>query len=174
MNICDDFNIRNSLVHDPIFSDIECQILEQLGLHVDLVNKEGKYEIDDTESTLVFTPHCPKQLLNNFLWKNWGKQLSSCIIIGNSFSKIVEANSKRNLQEQAEHILDIHPHVKEYEIDNNFKFNDIFNDTAVHIFLKDKIDSLVSSFWLQKKEPSYSVDGVEFITNAICSKINIH
>lgn len=173
LNICDEFNITNTLVYDPIFSEIECQILQHFGLQVEATNKEGKYKICPNEATLLYAPHCPKQLMNNFLWKNWEESLSNCIIIGNSFSQIVETNSKRILEEQAAYLLKICPYTKEFDIENNFKFTDIFNDTSIHSFPKENIKDLLSKFWLDKIEPAYISDDIEFITNAVCSELQI-
>lgn len=173
LNICDEFKIRNTLVYDPIFSEIECQILQHFGLQVEAINKEGKYKICDNGTTILYAPHCPKQLMNNFLWKNWEESLSNCIIIGNSFSQIVETNSKRILEEQAAYLLKICPYTKEFDIENNFKFTDTFNDTSIHSFPKENIKDLPSKFWLDKIEPAYISDDIEFITNAVCSELQI-
>lgn len=76
-------------LYDPVLSPEEKEIIELLDCLVIETNEEGKRKVDC--DTLFFVPHCPKQLVNNLLWKNWGKSLSQCIIIGNSFRKIFES-----------------------------------------------------------------------------------
>lgn len=151
-------------VYDPVFSQKENLILKKYGCEILDENIEGKYPIKSYGITLFYLPHCPKQLCNNLLWSNWGIQLSSCMFICNSFSKILEHTPKRLLNKSAEYILKISPYVVEFAVINNFKLYDIFNDTAIHIFPSHNINIISEDFWKHKYEPCYSDDDIEFIT----------
>lgn len=150
--------------YDPVFDKSEKLLLKKLDCEILDYNLEGKYSITNCRTTLFYLPHCPKQLCNNLLWSNWGLQLSHCIIISNSFSKIIELTPKRLLLKSAQYILNISPHVVELAVINNFKYYDIFNDTAIHIFPIQDISLISDDFWKLNKEPHYSDDDIEFIT----------
>lgn len=152
-------------VYDPVFDNTEHLILKKFDCEILDQNVEGKYSIKTSGITLFYLPHCPKQLCNNLLWSNWGIQLSCCVVIGNSFSKILEHTPKRFLNRSAEYILKISPYVVELAVINNFKYYDIFNDTAIHIFPSRDINLISADFWKMKHEPCYSDDDIEFVTS---------
>lgn len=151
-------------VYDPVFSQIECDILQEFNCVVLSKNSEGKCAVQGSDSTLFYLPHCPKQLSNNLLWSNWGLGLSKCIIIANSFTKIIENTPSRLLRKFAQYITKISPYMTELAVINSFKFYEVFNDTAIHIFPLNNIILISEDFW-ENKEPHYSDDDIEFITN---------
>lgn len=156
-------------VFDPVFTSFEHLVLREFDCNILTENSEGKYPVKDTGTTIFFLPHCPKQLCNNLLWSNWGLQLSYCVIISNSFNLILESNSVRQLANSAEYILNISPYVEELAVINNFKFYDIFNDTAIHIFPPNKINLVSDDIWKSNKEPTYTESDAEFITKSVVS-----
>ncbi|XP_049872795.1 SRR1-like protein isoform X1 [Pectinophora gossypiella] len=160
------------LAHDPIFYKSECDILKRLNIEVIDENKEGDYIISDKEITIVYLPHCPKQLTNNFLWSNWGVKLQNCILICNSFTSLIENHPSRITLKTVPYIYNIYPHCTEIPLKNNFKFTDIFNDTAIHYFPEDKLEKLNSEFWIKGDKPQYE-NSEEFITSLMIEKLNI-
>lgn len=158
------FNIKSASFSDPIFSSQEKLLLESLNCQVITENLEGKNQIENNDKTIFYLPHCPKQLTNNILWKNWGLYLKNIILIGNSFDSLISSTPERILKSNAEFILKINPFVKELHLENNFKYSDIFNDTSIHLFEKDKIESLEIEFWENISEPTYNKEDTEFIT----------
>ncbi|CAH0683281.1 unnamed protein product [Spodoptera exigua] len=160
------------LVHDPIFYKKECEVLKKLGLEVILENSEGGYIISDKAPTLVYLPHCPKQLTNNFLWSNWGVNLHNCLLICNSFQSLFDNQPSRILSETVPYILKIFPHTSEETLLNNFKYTDIFNDTAIHYFTKENLEQLDPDFWVKGDKPTYE-NTEEFITSLMVKQLNI-
>lgn len=152
-------------VYDPVFSTDEIEIIKHFDFTVIDFNEEGKRLVNNT--TLFFLPHCPKQLTNNLLWKNWNKNLSKCIIIGNSFEKIIESNSARYLKENLPFVYHASSFIREFKLDNCFKFQDIFNDLSLHLFLEEDIVHLTENIASEKEEPSYQENDIEFITQSI-------
>lgn len=152
-------------VHDPIFSETEKQILKTLGLLVLEDNKEGKYKVRSDAVSIFYLPHCPKQLTNNLLWINWNLNLKNCVLIANSFTNIIENSTKRILTESASYILNISPYTVELPVINTFKYFEVFNDTAIHIFPTKKLNLIPCDFWNNNLEPVYRANEVEFITN---------
>lgn len=165
------FNVDKVFVHDPIFYKSECEILRKLGFKVILENNEGSYVITDSGTTLAYFPHCPKQLTNNFLWCNWGVKLHNCLLVCNSFTALIDNHPNRIVSESVPYIYKIHPHTDEKTLENNFQFTDIFNDTSLHSFPKDKLTKLDSNFWINNK-PTYE-NSEEFITSLMIEKLNI-
>lgn len=163
---------RKVLVHDPIFYTNECELLKKLNLTLIEENTEGSYIICKEGFTLVYLPHCPKQLTNNFLWSNWGLNLENCILLANSFTSIVDNNSDRILTNTVPYIQRIHPLTHEVCLDNNFMYKDIFNDTSLHYFPKVKLESVPPDFWIVKDKPQYTND-VEFITSLMVDKLTV-
>lgn len=157
------FNPEKVFVYDPIFYNSECEILKQLQLQVLYYNDEGCYPISDKGPTVVFFPHCSKQLTNSFLWSNWGPNLHNCILICNSFNNLADSLPKRLLSESVPFIAKILPHTSEKLLNNNFKFTDCFNDTSIHTFPKENLEKLDSDFWIKGEQPKYE-DAEEFIT----------
>lgn len=166
------FKPEKVLVHDPIFYSGECELLDRLGLSVIEKNDEGSYVISHQYTTLVYLPHCPKQLTNNFLWSNWGTQLENCILLCNSFSSLVDNQPSRVLSETVAYIYKIQPFIEEIPLENCFQYKDIFNDTSIHYITKDKLMKIDSKFWIKTEKPKYE-NIEEFITSLMVEKLNI-
>uniref|UniRef100_A0A8C0GJ17 SRR1 domain containing n=1 Tax=Chelonoidis abingdonii TaxID=106734 RepID=A0A8C0GJ17_CHEAB len=84
-------------IFDPLFSELEISVLNDLSVTVVLENEEGKHHIH--EFTIFYMIHCGKALYNNLLWSNWSVDaLSKMIIIGNSFKGIEERLLARILE----------------------------------------------------------------------------
>lgn len=167
-------NIADIVFHEPILGSFEVNILTNFNCTVCKENLEGKVDLDPNYLTIVYSPHCPKQLTNNLLWLNWtAERLLRTIFIGNSFSELVNLTPSRFLSIDASFVAQIEPHCTEVRLLNNFKFTDIFNDTSLHSF--EQIKSLADDFWRTKttEPPIYSADSVELITTDIINKLNI-
>ncbi|ENN82042.1 SRR1-like protein isoform X2 [Dendroctonus ponderosae] len=160
------FNVE-VLVTDPMFNNNDLSLLKHFEIGWLERNIEGKFKVDTLETYLFYLPHCPKQLMNNLLWCNWGLRLSKCIIIGNSINKVVEDNSKRVLKKSAKYINNISPNVLELGIVNSFTYFDVFNDTSIHCFPIDKLNLLTNEFWDDCEEPEYSDSDMEIIRNSL-------
>lgn len=158
-SFCNNVHIE---VCDPAFNKEDKLVLESFGFQV-IENLEGKFTVNHNETVVFYMPHCPKQLSNNLLWANWGLQLNCCIIIANSFAKLLETNPKHVILDNAQYILSISPYVVELAVINSFKFYEIFNDTAIHVFPLDKLSLISKDFWKLTPEPKYTEDDIEFI-----------
>lgn len=165
------FEIPQIEFHEPILTASEVDILTQLNCSVARENCEGKIAIDGP--TVVYAPHCPKQLINNLLWRNWNATaLQQLIYIGNSFSNLVSSTPNRFLAIDAAFIVQLQPHCVETELVNNFKYSDIFNDTSVHQF--NTVEGLSAEFWAAAhKEPVYTSDNLELITVDLIKSLKI-
>lgn len=151
-------------VYDPAFRPEEVQTLRALGLEVIGTNEEGKRLVQRDRTTLVFMPHCSRQLTNNFLYANWGDGLSDCILLSNSLSDTVDNCLLRDVSNTAGYILRIRPYVTEFRLENSFAYEEVFNDLNVHIFTKQDLLKVPAGFWSYKEEPQYLTKDVEFVT----------
>lgn len=165
------FGFASIVFHEPILTRSEVNVLKTLNCSVAAKNVEGKVEIDGV--TLMYAPHCPKQLINNLLWKNWNEDtLKHLIYIGNSFANLLNSTPSRFLSIDAGFIVKLQPHCEEIDLINDFKFTDIFNDTSVHQF--PAIGTLSPEFWSKEsEEPVYESDNLELITTALVEKLSI-
>jgi len=97
-------------VYDPMFSKHELEVLDRIDFSVIAENEEGKRKCN--VPTVAFLPHCGKALYNNFVWKNIasggggedGNLLKKVILIGNSFSKMIERTPHRLLMSTGNYI----------------------------------------------------------------------
>ncbi|XP_046385156.1 SRR1-like protein [Ischnura elegans] len=152
------------LIHDPIFSSTECRILRSFGCEVIIENEEGSRTLSG-RPTLVFLPHCPKQLTDNFLRANWSPQLlSSCLLLSNSLSHLVETQTKRELTLNSPCSLALYPHLVELGLVNSFRYSDIFNDTALHVFPTAKLSLAAQDLWDIQPPLGYTRGDIEFIS----------
>lgn len=150
---------------DPVFCEVVVGVLERLGGVVLRENCEGKYSAD--VGTLFYLPHCPKQISNNLLWRNWSKHtLDKVFLIGNSFAGIIGNSPKRFLEQNAQFILKAEDFCREIPLDNTFKHTDIFNDTSLHYFDKTIFSDKPENFW-ESTEPRYTEEDLELITRKI-------
>ncbi|XP_065169454.1 SRR1-like protein isoform X1 [Atheta coriaria] len=153
------YNIAKVKICDPILTSNDFLVLEHFEIEIIKENIEAKYIAHDY--TLFYLPHCPKQLSNNLLWANWSKNsLENCIIISNSFQSLIENNTKQNLIDNAQFVYKISPFVQEIAIFNTFKYYEIFNDAAMHVF--PNLSLIAEDFWFDVKEPKYLSD-IEYI-----------
>ncbi|XP_065340127.1 SRR1-like protein [Cloeon dipterum] len=143
------------LLYDPLFTPLERSLLiDEFGLSLIDTNEEGKRSVSKEGCTLVFAPHCPKQLTNNLLWANWHPELlGRCLLLANSFNSV--ANNPASQPETAEYLLRIHEHTCEVGLKNSFRLYDVFNDLAFHSFDTEKISQ---DFWVNHPEPIYPED----------------
>lgn len=167
LTIKNEFKIKNCHIYDPKFTDTERANLTEIGCDSINQNEEAKRNL--LPGTLVYLPHCPKQLLNNLLWANWDKViLASCVIISNSIDQTVTSASDRILNKEAYYLRKISPYVLEKKFSDDFIYNDVFNDMALHTFTYEKLKELEDNFWERGEEPSYDKDELEFITKFKC------
>ncbi|KAL4226485.1 hypothetical protein ACF0H5_014468 [Mactra antiquata] len=148
-------------IYDPVFTEEECQILDELEFNVLKQNQEAKHRIKDNAVTLFYMPHCGKALYNNVLWSNWGLQLRNAVIIGNSFSRMIECTPSRILEKTAMYIIKIEQYTEEVSWQVPDDYQDIFNDTSIHTFIS--LDTVKDDVWNNSPEPVYDNDEAEII-----------
>ncbi|XP_035778553.1 SRR1-like protein [Anopheles albimanus] len=157
---------------DPLFGRAELEVLHTLGETVLAENVEGKYSADCR--TLFYLPHCPKQLVNNLLWKNWQpNKITNLVLICNSFSNVVNNHPHRLLSRSAGYILRAADVFTEFPLRNTFRFSDIFNDTSLHCAANVTGDELPTSAWENCEEPTYEGDDLELISQQLVERLVI-
>ncbi|XP_014475233.1 PREDICTED: SRR1-like protein [Dinoponera quadriceps] len=149
--------------YDPAFCPEEVRALGALGIEIIETNEEGKRVVRAETTTLVYMPHCSRQLTNNFLYANWGNRLSNCVLLANSFSGIIDDHLHGDVSDTTGYILRIRPYVTETRLENSFSYGEVFNDLSIHIFPERDLLRVPPDFWDSREEPRYSTDEVEFI-----------
>lgn len=170
-----EFSVNRCTFHEPILTRTEQRILQKLHCEVHLENLEGKLAIETNSLTLIYSPHCPKQLTNNLLWRNWTvERLEKIIYVGNSFTNLLQSTPSRFLNIDAKFIVKIQPLTREIVLENKFKYTDIFNDTSIHTFPSEQLRELPNDFWTENShEPIYSAQAIELITSELIDKLTI-
>ena len=153
----------NVYIYDPLFTKNEIECLKQLNLQVIENNEEGKRTLNN-HSTLLFMPHCTKQLTNNLLYANWSPLIHNCILLGNSWSELECHTTEASLKQSAHFLYKLKPYVTEITLKNNFQYPNTFSGTSLHIFTKQNLDKVPSDFWDNKPDIVYSKNDPEFIT----------
>ncbi|WFD35814.1 hypothetical protein MCUN1_002682 [Malassezia cuniculi] len=70
-------------VYDPLFTPQDAAVLTKLDMSLPASNNCGSYTLD--EPTIVYMPHCPKELYDALLRSNWSGSLATHTVIGNDF-----------------------------------------------------------------------------------------
>lgn len=113
----------------------------------------------------MFLPHCPKQLINNLLWKNWSADaLRYLIVISNSFQSIVEQTPISCIDQDAGFISRVEPYTKEFSLRNSFEQKNVFNDIAIHFFETQDLEENIFEICL---EPSYEISELIEATDSL-------
>jgi hypothetical protein len=113
--------------------------------------------------TLLYLPHCPRQLSNNLLAANWRPAgLARLVLLANSFAGTVERAVGGHRQAPLLEAAVREGIVREVPVRNSFKYKDIFNDTSLHTF--HGLAGVEEAFW-RVPEPQYGEDA-EFIRAA--------
>uniref|UniRef100_A0A182P3W2 SRR1 domain-containing protein n=1 Tax=Anopheles epiroticus TaxID=199890 RepID=A0A182P3W2_9DIPT len=147
---------------DPVFTQPEVDTLHALGESILHENLEGKHAVE--RKTLFFLPHCPKQIVNNLLWKNWHPdRLANVVLLCNSFNTVVNNNPDRLLRVNAGYILRAVDLFQEVPLRNTFRFGDVFNDTSLH-YLSDERTSEQGVWDCSNEEPWYEEEDLELIS----------
>ncbi|XP_066466079.1 SRR1-like protein [Tiliqua scincoides] len=144
-------------VFDPVFSTVETDILNSLGVTVLSENEEGKRHVHNP--TLFYMIHCGKALYNNLLWSNWSMEgLSNLVVIGNSFRGIEERLLAKIFQRDYGYIAKVLRATEEEALPAHPHYLDIFNDTSIHCFPGHKLVTLPLETWGVREEPVYQDD----------------
>lgn len=159
-------------VYDPVFSSKEIELLKRFGFNIIKNNEEGKRVVRE-DLTLVYMPHCSLHLTNNFLYANWSKNLSRCILLTNSFQAVADNLIKTSTFAPVEYILRIQPHVAEIALRNSFACEEAFNDLNIHIFLKRDMNALPQSFWNRGEESLYENAVVDYFTAVQTGEVDV-
>lgn len=165
--LSEDLSIANVQLQDPAFVDAEKDYLvKTLNFGVLEENVEGKIAGPSNKQVLYYLPHCPKQLTNNVLWRNWSAEsLSGITLICNSFQNLVTTKLDRILALEAAYIQRLEKYTTElpFRITSE-RYLDVFNDTSLHYFDWETIKSIESDFWKNDSEPQYPDADIELIT----------
>lgn len=149
------FKIDSIQFHEPLLTHHDADLLSALNCELVSLNCEGKLKFDSAQTTLVFLPHCPKQLINNLLWKNWSANcLKQIVLISNSFQAIVQQTPISCIAQDAGFISRIERYTTEFTLRNSFEHKNVFNDSAIHFFNTDNCEENIFDLC---SEPFYDI-----------------
>ncbi|KAJ7694199.1 SRR1-domain-containing protein [Mycena rosella] len=108
LELCHSMDIEHGdvSVYDPVFSEEDDALFEELQMGVLSENKEGRYSLDSP--TILWMPHCDLDLYENILGANWSpEQLANVILISNRLGDYVDSNPRHKLETRAPCLLRI-------------------------------------------------------------------
>lgn len=137
--------------YDPVLSDVDKQLLLSQGHSVLSVDEATQHTA--TSATLFYMPHCDASLYDDVLDKNWDPlSLSRIAFLGNSFAAMHErwcGPSFRRRAGKPTRVLALVDHglVTEEPLHSaGFGVKTAFNDTSLHIFAADSLQSAPALF----------------------------
>jgi len=152
------YGVQDIHLSDPMFYQCEVALLRD-HYQMSVVAENSECRQSCASPSLVFLPHCPKQMTNNLLFSNWKPRLlSNLFLISNSLSNINGDKDLYFIRTVISENL-----VQERSLKNIFKYLDIFNDLSLHLFNTSKT-SPDSPLWSNFSKPQYNDHDVEFIT----------
>ncbi|KAF7367232.1 Translation machinery-associated protein 20 [Mycena sanguinolenta] len=121
---------ENVSIYDPVFSEEDNALFEQLGFRVLSENKEGKHTLD--APTILWMPHCDLDLHESVLAANWShEQLGRIVLISNRLGDYVDGNPRKKLEVRAPCLLRLEPVVQCCLLPVSSAFPTAFNSTAI-------------------------------------------
>jgi len=162
-----DFSVT---VFEPKFTETEISFIKEFlgfdktsGSATD--NLEGRHRVSSKQKTLVFMPHCSKQLTNNLLEENWdSNKLQNLVLFCNSFDKLCLSQPERILKQQrAGLVIKAAAVCTETPVENCFRLSDVFNDLNLHSFHSDRLADQNENFWTVDPALAIQEDDLEFV-----------
>ncbi|KAF6211253.1 hypothetical protein GE061_014370 [Apolygus lucorum] len=132
-------------IYDPVFTEADVKLFERFNCAVLPLDDVGVRKVQ--ESTLFFTPHAPRIITDNILRSNWGLSLSDCIIFGDDLTKIIVNTPTRIIANSFPFINECQYFVEVIPLENKFKYSDVFNDLAFHVFVPSKLTTVDPRTW---------------------------
>lgn len=119
-------------VHDPAFQAEDITLLQSLNVRV-LAEEEGAQRARSIPG-LIYMPHCPRSLYESLIRANLeGGTLNNCFLIGNKLDFYVSTTTTTTATPFIAKVMS-DERTKIWEFPETFEHNDVFNDTALHIF----------------------------------------
>ncbi|CAF1133554.1 unnamed protein product [Brachionus calyciflorus] len=153
------YQVKIEEIYDPIFNDIDNFVIEKLLKYKpSLINNKclKQVELGNQENclTLVYMPHCPKALYNNFLFANWSrKHLKSFVLFGNSFATIQTLTIEENFQKYYGYLKDSLEFLNEFKLDSKCEFTNAFYDLSFITFKPEETSSPKNPFFNDDSPP---------------------
>ncbi|XP_063988341.1 SRR1-like protein isoform X1 [Diachasmimorpha longicaudata] len=149
-------------LYDPVFFSKEIEVLQRLGLFTIEINEEGKRKVKK-DLTLFYMPHCFQGIIANCIHANWGRGLTNCILMTNSFGEIRDGIvTDAGLRDSVEFIKRIYPYVAELKLEANFdSAPEAFNSTSIHVFTIENLNKASEEFWEEIGNPPFHQEAFE-------------
>ncbi|KAI9226241.1 MAG: SRR1-domain-containing protein [Piptocephalis tieghemiana] len=130
-------DLEDFFVYDPIFTEMDKQILEHGGAKVLKENEEGHRSLN--QPTLTYMPHCDRVLYNALLQANWSPTgLDNLILLGNRLDMYSDAIPASRLSRECPslHALTGSERIEYVDLPSARSIGemDVFNDVSLHLF----------------------------------------
>jgi len=147
VSICDgcDIQRRKVSIYDPVFTEDDMQLLRNLEFHC-LTHNKTEYTL--INPTILFMPHCDRNLYENVLRANWtSERLQNILFIANRFSDYADHIPTRKLMAESPCLTRIASCLDSRELPTFTSLATAFNNTSIQVVSKEALASLDPSFW---------------------------
>ncbi|KAH8117539.1 hypothetical protein DFH11DRAFT_1025896 [Phellopilus nigrolimitatus] len=131
---------------DPIFSSQDTTLLTSLGVQILSDNQHGKHIL--SVPTLVFMPHCDRELYEGLLRANWrAPPLANLVLIGNELCRYTESISSRILGAESPCVSRLAPLLASERLPEHGAFPNAFSSTGIQHISAASLASQATGFW---------------------------
>jgi len=135
-------------VYDPVFTVEDVEVLRNLQLNCLTDQVHGKYPL--LKPTILFMPHCDRNLYENILRENWTKdRLQNMLLIANRFSEYADSIPSHKLMAESPCLSRIAPYLDSKDLPTLTSLPTVFNNTSIQLVRKETWTGLDqdASFW---------------------------
>jgi len=148
LEICKSTAIKpdNVFIYDPVFSEEDDALFEQLGFRVLSENKDGRHTLD--APTILWMPHCDLDLYESVLAANWSReQLGRMVLVSNRLGDYVDSNPRRKLEIRAPCLLRLENDMQYFLLPVSSTFPTAFNTIAIQSVGRNANAELLESWF---------------------------
>jgi len=150
LSTCDSCDIerRKVLVCDPVFTEADVELLRSLQLNCLADQAQAKYPL--LKPTILFMPHCDRNLYENILRENWTKdRLQNMLLIANRFSEYADSIPSHKLMAESPCLSRLAPYLNSKELPTLTSLPTAFNNTSIQLVRQEAWIGLDqdASFW---------------------------
>ncbi|KIM80814.1 hypothetical protein PILCRDRAFT_518728 [Piloderma croceum F 1598] len=157
VSTCDSCGIdrRKVSIYDPVFTEDDVKLLRDLQFNCLTDDKQAKYPL--LNPTLLFMPHCDRNLYENVLRANWTQErLQNMLLIANCFSEYVDNIPSHKLTVESPCLTRIAPYLESRDLPALISPATAFNNTSIQLVKREALAGLdqKASFWQLPELPS--------------------
>jgi len=166
-------------VYDPLFTPVDLLLFRHHRINVLPCNQLGAHVLSEDMPTLVYLPHCPRELYESFLEANWQRKTWSdgrVLLLGNPLSQYTDKISATKAREEIPCVeaFACHSTVLELpELSSSHPAASAYNATAFQLLTADQADDIDWTVTLRSGADRAARSRGEIFTNEIGQDVSV-